>query len=142
MSQIKDLIPQTIVKKVTRFSNFKESSQIFKNLNNALNTSFHKSKKIQMKNGRIHKIYVQLPDVIAVKYELVSLNLSSFHVANPDGSTSIKTLKIGKDKCEEINGKYYVWAKPIISRGKLYLFFKKKYIPAKYIFGESINRTH
>ena len=130
------------VKEVKKVEKYRVSKQIFENLSGVLNTRYHSGTKLIVQRNRIKKIYVEIPFSVALKYNLISLNLSSFNVTREDGTTYTELIKIGKDKCECINGKYYAWVKPVMSNNKLYLYFKKEYIPASCIFGRSINRLY
>lgn len=147
MARVKDLLPKETVENAKDIMNYRESKAIFNNLWRVLNSRYHKENtKIITKGKLIHKVYVEIPLSVGLKYDLIAINLPVYVGHSSDKSHNdtrdVMVYTIGKDKCECINGKYYAWVKPIKKHGRLYLYYKKKYIPAKCIFGRNINRIN
>lgn len=106
--------------------------QVYQNLLDLLSTSQYKSIQLKFYNKKPVGMYMKIPFLVGVEYNLISL--SEFPVfENIDFETTTRLKRIGDE--------FYGWAKPCWKKGELMLFIKGKLIPASRIFGDHINKT-
>jgi len=132
MAKLKDSVSKETLENI-KLLKYQESKEVFGNLRTVIKKKYGKGNKVQMKNKRIHKIYVEIPLSVGLKYDLIAINIpiySKHHTEQSINDTKeVIVYTIGKNKCEEVNGKFYAWVKPIMYQGKL-----------SCIFGRSIDR--
>ena len=115
-------------------------AMVFQNLFAFLETKFYRPMKVQMRGKFIQKIYMAIPVHVAIEYGLVQIEIPMY-CGHKNKIRQKLIYTIGHNKLEKIGDKYYGWVIPTYENGELFLNVCQERIPAKKVFGESINRA-